>query len=180
MDADEPTLEQRVARLESLVEALQAGGAGGGVGSAPAERSPAGPALDPDTFWALEELIRRAPEGALLYTGAFDVADRGPVRWQYGGTPDELLAADPDDLAVTLDALAHPVRITLLQLVLGGVRTTSELAERPEFASTGQLHHHLRILVSAGWLTSPSRGRYDVPASRIVPLLTIWLAARPT
>ena len=65
MNADEPTLEQRVARLEALVEALQAGGAGGGAGSAQADRSPAGPALDPDTFWALEELIRRA----LLRTG---------------------------------------------------------------------------------------------------------------
>jgi hypothetical protein len=44
--------------------------------------------------------------------------------------------------------------------------------------TTGQLYHHLRQLVAAGWLRTSLRGRYAVPADRIVPLLALLAAAR--
>lgn len=49
---------------------------------------------------------------------------------------------------------------------------------RGDIGYTGQLHHHLRQLVAAGWLQSAGRGRYRVPAQRVVPLLAIVAAAR--
>ena len=70
------------------------------------------------------------------------------------------------------------MRLRLAQLVLQGTETTAELAADADLGTTGQLHHHLRQLVAAGWLQSAGRGRYRVPAQRVVPLLAIVAAAR--
>lgn len=54
------------------------------------------------------------------------------------------------------------------------------VAAKPErrLLTSGQLYHHLRQLVSAGWLRATSRGSYAVPPDRVIPLLTILTAAR--
>jgi hypothetical protein len=75
------------------------------------------------------------------------------------------------------DALSHPVRLQLVQRVLNGTTSTAELAEAESLGTTGQLHHHLRALVAAGWLTSTGRGRWGVPGPRIIPLLVMIAAA---
>ena len=90
--------------------------------------------------------------------------------WQQAVTTDEILDVDWADQAQGLSALGHPVRLQILQYVLLGVRTTSELAEIAEVNTTGQLHHHLKDLVAARWLRSPGRGRYQIPVDRVVPL----------
>ena len=69
------------------------------------------------------------------------------------------------------------MRLRLLREILGGRQSTSELAEIEELGTTGQLHHHLRQITAAGWLRSAGRGRYAVPAERVVPLLAILTAA---
>ncbi|MEU6204459.1 helix-turn-helix domain-containing protein [Micromonospora musae] len=133
-----------------------------------------------DTFWALDGLKQRLPEGsggAVLYTGAVHLGDEH-YDWQYGRTVDAVLDADWTELAGTLTALAHPVRLRLLREILGGRRGTAELAEIEGLGTSGQLHHHLRQLTAAGWLRSAGRGRYAVPAERVVPLLAILTAAR--
>jgi len=61
--------------------------------------------------------------------------------------------------------------------VLNGAATTAELAEDETLGTTGQLHHHLRALVAAGWLTSAGRGRWTIPGPRVVPLLVVVVAA---
>ena len=76
-----------------------------------------------------------------------------------------------------LAALSHPVRLRLLQHVLNGSATTAELAEDDSLGTTGQLHHHLRALVAAGWLTSTGRGRWSIPGPRVIPLLVVIVAA---
>ncbi|WP_051715621.1 hypothetical protein [Streptomyces bikiniensis] len=45
--------------------------------------------------------------------------------------------------------------------------------------TTGQIYHHLRQLTGAGRLHTSGRGRYEVPAARVVPLLMALTAARP-
>lgn len=163
------TVEDRLAALEAQVAALS-------------ERLAAAPPPPPapeGTFWALEGLKQRLPtdgSGAVLYTGTVRVADQH-YDWQYGRTVDDLLAADWTELPSTLSALAHPVRLRLLREILGGRQSTSELAEIEELGTTGQLHHHLRQITAAGWLRSAGRGRYAVPAERVVPLLAILTAA---
>lgn len=162
--------EERLAALEAAVERL----------TALVEAPPPAPATAATggrgDFWLLEELLERYPDGALTYGGHAELA-AGPVRWQMGASPRDLLDADWHGPAGRLAALAHPVRLRLLQLVLSGVETTAELARDGDLGTTGQLHHHLRQLVAAGWLVSAGRGRYVVPATRAIPLLLIVSAA---
>lgn len=135
---------------------------------------------DEDTFWALEGLRARLddPSGAVLYTGAVELLPGESYRWQLGATTAGLLDTSWGELAPALDALAHPVRLELLRRVATGTRRTAELAESDDIGTTGQLHHHLRQLVAAGWLRSAGRGAYEVPPDRVVPLLVTVLAAR--
>jgi hypothetical protein len=133
-----------------------------------------------DKFWALEGLRRQIGEdnaGAVLYTGTVDLPTGEHYDWQFGTAVDDLFEADWSDRAATLAALGHPVRLQLLRRVLGGARTAATLATDEGLGTTGQLYHHLRLLVSAGWLHSSGRGTYGVPGERVVPLLVILSGA---
>jgi hypothetical protein len=173
----------RVARLEERVARLEAAAAAGG--PALAARAPgAGPEAPPgaagaDDFWALRGLQARVGEpGAVVFAGAVHLPGGNRVEWQEGRLASELLADDWGQSAAGLTALAHPVRLLLLREVLLGTATVAALSELPSLGTSGQLYHHLRQLVSAGWLRSSARGQYAVPAERVVPLLTVLAAAR--
>lgn len=162
-----PDLEARLAAVERQLAELLARPA------SPASRTPV---PEGDEFWVLNELEERHPEGAVTFAGSAEVPGGGRVRWQYGRSAETMLGADWTLGAEPLAALGNPVRLTLLQLVLGGVASTAELASQDRMGTTGQVHHHLRTLMSAGWLEQAGRGHYRVPASRVVPLLVILLA----
>ena len=160
--------DERLAALEARVAALEARG----------ETPPAPPALDPDTFWALEGLHARVPApGAVLIVGDVELPGGRVARWQEAATTDDLLHADWERVADVLAALGHPVRLQLVRHVLRGVESARELAEIEGMGTSGQVYHHLRQLVAAGWLRN--RGaRYEVPPERVVPLLTTILGGR--
>ena len=161
----EESLADRVAALERRLDALTA-------------RPEAVPG---DVFWALEELKARLGDddsGAVLFAGSVGLPTGEHYDWQYGTPVDQLLGADWSSWADRLAALGHPVRLRLLHRILSGARTTAELADDEELGTTGQLYHHLRHLVSAGWLRSAARGRYAVPPDRVVPLLVILSGVR--
>ncbi|WP_435827490.1 hypothetical protein [Actinoplanes philippinensis] len=44
--------------------------------------------------------------------------------------------------------------------------------------TSGQVYHHLRQLVAAGWLHTIGGGRHEVPAARVIPLLSLLLGTR--
>jgi hypothetical protein len=172
---------ERVAALEQLVQAL-------------AERldtvattADAGTTSDADAaactegnpFWALDGLKAQVAgtPGAVLYTGTVTLPTGEHYDWQYGHTVADLLAADWSGYAATLTALAHPVRLLLVRHILHGTRTAAELAAIDGLGTTGQLYHHLRQLVSAGWLRSSARGQYAVAPERVVPLLIVLSGA---
>lgn len=127
-------------------------------------------------FWLLRELSAHHPADAVVFGGTA-TAPEGPVAWQWGVPTDQVREQDWEPAAGVLDALSHPVRLRLLQRVLSGTATTSELAEDEALGTTGQLHHHLRALVAAGWLTSTGRGRWSIPGPRVIPLLVVIVAA---
>jgi len=77
-----------------------------------------------------------------------------------------------------LGALGHPVRLELLRHILLGTHATADLAEMESLGTTGQLHHHLRQLVATGWVRQSGRGSYEIPASRVVPLLACLIGAQ--
>ncbi|BCJ41347.1 transcriptional regulator [Actinoplanes ianthinogenes] len=160
-------LHERLAALERVVADL--------VGQA---QQPAVPEPSADTYWALYGLRDRVAEttGAVLYTGTVDLPTGEHYDWQYARHLDDLLALDWPEHASALAALGNPVRLRLLRKILGGTRSAAELGEDPDFGTTGQLYHHLRQLVAAGWLRTLGRGQYTVPGDRVVPLLVIIAA----
>ncbi|MCO5971174.1 helix-turn-helix domain-containing protein [Actinoallomurus soli] len=168
-DSSEESLAERLARLEERVARLE--------GAPPADTT--GAPAESGALWALEGLKDRAPApGAVLFTGAVDLPTGEHYEWQEGRTAEDLLTADWTQGAAVLAALAHPVRLLLLREILLGTRTTAELGEHEQLGTSGQLYHHLRQLVAAGWLRAEGRGEYAVPAGRVVPLLALLLAAR--
>ncbi len=163
-------ITERIAALEDRVRRLER------------RETAAAATADPDVFWALDGLKKRSPAGGVLFTGLVSLPTGESYEWQYGEPAEALIDADWDELAAELapqiSALAHPVRLVLLGQVLTGVRSVSDLQRNPALGTTGQLYHHLRQLVSAGWLRSTGRGRYAVAPERTIPLLVILAAAR--
>ncbi|MFE6130112.1 ArsR/SmtB family transcription factor [Streptomyces sp. NPDC056437] len=164
-------LEERVAALERRLAALE-------------QADRAAPRLGEGDFWALEGLKEQLAEagartGGVLFTGAVRLPTQEQYEWQYGLLSEQLLDGDWSDAADSFAALGHAVRLRLLREILGGRRTAAELTELEGLGTTGQIYHHLRQLTSAGWLHTASRGRYEVPGARVVPLLVVLAAARP-
>ncbi|MGW8530888.1 MULTISPECIES: ArsR/SmtB family transcription factor [Nocardiopsidaceae] len=162
-------LEARVAELEGRAEAAPAPPGGGGG----TEGAPGG------AFFALEALRGHAAgRGAVVFAGIVRDGDgEDAIEWQQGLPVDRLAGADWSRAAAVLDALGHPVRLHLLHAVWEGTGTVAGLAELSGFGTTGQIYHHVNLLVAAGWLTTVRRGHYIVPPERVVPLLAVLTAA---
>lgn len=174
----ETELMERLEHIESRLAALESAG---GAKRSENDRLPIEEVIAEraDEFWALVGLQERTgPNGGVLFTGSVNTPIGERFLWQQAVDTDDALDADWDERAGALAALGHPVRLALLQYVLLGVRTTAELAEVADVNTTGQLHHHLKDLVAARWLRSPSRGHYEIPVDRVIPLLAIVEAAR--
>lgn len=134
---------------------------------------------DSGSLWALEGFKQRVGDssGGVMFMGTWRPDPSGSViEWQYGRPADHLVSLDWATAAPALAALGHPVRVHLLQRVLTGTTATKDLVETEGLGTSGQLHHHLRTLVSAGWLRQRARGDYEVPGPRIIPLMAILTA----
>ena len=139
--------------------------------------SPVGPTPTPSG--SSTGLEQRVGPRAIAYAGSL-ARDDGPVRWQLTHDSDQLLELDWTALAPALGALGHPARLRILQLIARGeAATAADLADTPGLGSTGQIYHHLRQLVGAGWLRATTKGRHEVPPERLVPLLVILGASTP-
>jgi DNA-binding transcriptional ArsR family regulator len=159
-------LEPRLAELEARVARLEEASTGAPVAASDSTA----------TFWALEGLKERLPDpGGVLFTGAVTLEDGRRAEWQQAYPRDAVLDSLGDQ-AAALSALAHPVRLLILREMLRGERGAAELGAHERLGTSGQTYHHLRQLVAAGWLRSTGRGRYAVPAERVIPLL-VALAA---
>lgn len=155
-------LESRIHKLENHTEA------------------PSPPPSDAvSLFWALDALKSRTSveeREAVLFAGRISL-DEGPVEWQQERSSENILSSEWGSSAAALGALGHPVRLELLRYILNGTRKTADLAALDILGTTGQLHHHLRQLVDAGWLQAVTRGYYEIPPARVIPLMTCIIAA---
>lgn len=178
-------IEERLDRLESAnapTPATSPAAASPDTSPAPAPTATAASdssdTPDDDPYWVLTGLEERHPDDdVVLFAGTFPVGDGGGYRWQFGLPTASILDGDFADAAPALSALAHPVRLTLLQAVLAGTHQTAELSALPGIGTSGQVYHHLNQLAAAGWLRSPRRGRWEVPGERTIPLLALLMAA---
>lgn len=157
-------LADRVTRLEQRLEQ---------------QAVPAAADEDEARFWALEGLKRRSKLPAVLFTGVAETAEGLPVEWQASYESGGLLEEDWTGHAPAIAALGHPSRLQILQLIARGeAQTAADLALSDGLGTTGQVYHHLRQLVAAGWLRTTTKGRHQVPTDRLVPLLVILGASR--
>ena len=142
-----------------------------------AHASESPPTASGDTFWALQGLTRDLPEGegAVLFTGAVQV-DGIPITWQYAMPTSAVDRVEWAHLAGAFAALGSPVRLTLLQRVMSGVHDVSDLVATEGIGTSGQVYHHLRALVAAGWLRALGRARYEIPPNRVIPLYVCLVA----
>ncbi|MDO9407321.1 helix-turn-helix domain-containing protein [Patulibacter sp.] len=202
-----PDVSAALAELRTRLETLEAAtgtadgagpsatsGGGGAVGpedDAPRRPGPAEaprqrtPGSDPGTFWLLDGLARNTGPafardgvaGSVAYGGRVAAPGAGEVIWQMEHPVPAVVDADLDVAAATLAALGHPFRLRLLHRMLLGASTLAELQEPSGNGTTGQVHHHLRELRSAGLVVSRGRNHYAIPAERVVPVLVIVAAA---
>ena len=181
---DRADLEARVQALEAQVQRLVSL-AGDATAPAPDQSASSRPPSDPptslppsdrDAFWALTALQDRLPPpGGVVFAGSVTTG-AGHVQFQWGRPTGHILEADWAERAETIGALGHPLRLALLRQLVDGERTVAHLVDELELGSTGVAYHHLNALQSGGWVTSPRRGTWAVPPSRVIPLLTILIS----
>ncbi|MGO0605456.1 ArsR/SmtB family transcription factor [Brevibacterium linens] len=169
-----PSAEERLSALELRVAELEdaATRSSGAMASAlPGDNLPG----DKETFWALHGLVDYLGDGVTYAGYTTPPGADGPVAWQMGLDSAGLNDIDFAEAAGPLAALGHPVRLQLLQAIYEGTSTVAELGRDKRFGTSGQIYHHVHALAGAGWLENARRGHWRVPASRIVPLLTLVL-----
>lgn len=173
MTQPEDDVDARLRQIERRLTVLETGAA--------ATRSAGEGATgdDQDPFWALRQLRSLAADpGAVLFTGSVHLPGDEHYEWQLTVPAEGLLESDWTMHAPELAALAHPARLQILREVLRGTRSAGDLQAVEGIDSTGQLYHHVRQLIAAGWLRMAARGRYTVPPERVVPLLVIIACAQ--
>lgn len=172
--------EDRLAELEKQIAAIQER-----LSSLEAPVSPA-PAAAPGAadLSLLETLQSRAgplyedegARGALTYAGAVALGS-GEYIWQVERALPWLMELDGGALAQVLGALGSAPRLLLVRALLNGPRTSQQLQEALGVASPGQLYHHLKELLAAGVIEQRGRSNYRIAPRKIVPFLTIIMAA---
>ena len=76
-----------------------------------------------------------------------------------------------------LAALGHKQRLDILRSVLKEPLTGTELVERLNMGTTGQLYHHIKALLGADLLIQEERGgKYSLPGHRALPVLLLLAA----
>lgn len=176
--SDPSALSARLAALEARVAALEGGdpSVDGAKGSLPDRRTGDAQTSGNDRFWALSALKQQLPPpGGVVFAGSVQVG-AGDVEFQWGRPTEHLEETDWAEHAETVSALGHPLRLAILRRLLDGEHTVAQLVDELELASTGVAYHHLSALQGGGWVTSPRRGTWAIPPSRVIPLLTIVLA----
>lgn len=158
-------LKRQVAEIEQLIRQLGL------------ERTVAGGTAGTEKPVPVDSSGSAEDEGAVFYSGQF----RGKES-RYMWEPQErrlayLLGLNGDKAAKILNALGHKQRLDILRAVLKEPLTGTEIVERLNMGTTGQLYHHLKALLGADLLVQEERGgRYAVPPHRTLPLLLLLAA----
>lgn len=89
----------------------------------------------------------------------------------------QLLAVNSEKAAKILSALGNKQRLDILRTVLLEPLSGSELVDRLNMGTTGQLYHHLKALLGADLLVQDPGGKYAFPNHRCLPFLLLLAAA---
>lgn len=123
-------------------------------------------------------LNEATPEaGSVFYSGQVHLNGHG-IRWEpQERRMDRLLDMNTEKAAKILAALGNKQRLDILKAVIAEPLTGSELVERLNMGTTGQLYHHLKALIGADLLVQEQGVRYSLPKHRSLPFLLLLSAA---
>lgn len=107
-------------------------------------------------------LNEATPEaGSVFYSGQVHLNGHG-IRWEpQERRMDRLLDMNTEKAAKILAALGNKQRLDILKAVIAEPLTGSELVERLNMGTTGQLYHHLKALIGADLLVQEQGVRYS-------------------
>ncbi|MEJ9217158.1 ATP-binding protein [Paenibacillus glucanolyticus] len=115
--------------------------------------------------------------GSVFYSGQVHLNGDG-LRWEpQERRMEQLLDMNTEKAAKILAALGNKQRLDILKAVMTEPLTGSELVERLNMGTTGQLYHHLKALLGADLLVQEHGGRYALPKHRSLPFLLLLSAA---
>jgi len=142
----------------------------------PVSRNPNIHSVSPSTA-GLPERNPAGTGGSIYFSGYFH-NESGGSRWEpQERSVQQLLSADGEKMAKILAALGHIQRLDILRMVLEKPHTGTELVERLNMGTTGQLYHHIKALAGADLLLQEERGgSYTIPPHRTLPLLVLLAA----
>ncbi|WP_019913155.1 ATP-binding protein [Paenibacillus sp. HW567] len=110
---------------------------------------------------------------AIFYSGHLYLNGQR-VRWEpQERRMQQLLGINSEKAAKVLAALGNKQRLDILRSVLNEPLSGSELVDRLNMGTTGQLYHHLKALLGADLLVQEPGGKYAFPSHRCLPLLLL-------
>lgn len=116
-------------------------------------------------------------DGSVFYSGQVHLNGQN-IRWEpQQRRLNQLLDMNTEKAAKILAALGNKQRLDILKAVLTEPLSGSELVERLNMGTTGQLYHHLKALLGADLLVQEQGGRYALPQHRSLPFLLLLSAA---
>lgn len=168
MSSEDPRIERLERQMRIVYERL---------GLPTAE--PAVPQAEPESPPAAEADRTKGVSGGIDYSGSFE---RSGSRFKFRQQVSlhdaiEILETEPEQIARVYAALGAPFRLQVLRALLDGPRTSQELQATLDVGPVGQLYHHLRELVSAGLISQPKRGVYELRQGQVMPVLVLLSAA---
>jgi DNA gyrase subunit B len=117
-------------------------------------------------------------EGFIYYSGQYR---HEQIKYKWDAQEQQissLLNLDGEKMARILSALGNKQRLDILRSVVKGPVTGTELVERLNMGTTGQLYHHIKALMGSDLLVQEERGgTYSLPAHRVLPVLLLLAAA---
>jgi DNA-binding transcriptional ArsR family regulator len=116
-------------------------------------------------------------QGTLSYAGTIRLAGR-PFRFQQRLPAQSLFEVAPDLLAQIFAALSSPHRVIILRTLCEKPCTAQQLQEILGMGSAGQLYHHLKELLAAGFITQRERSSaYTIEPAKVIPICAALMVA---
>lgn len=91
---------------------------------------------------------------------------------------DALLEQDNDLAARVLSTFAHKQRLAILKAILVEPLSASEILEKLNMGTTGQVYHHINGLLAADLITQENNGKYAFKGHRVHGFLLILASVR--
>ena len=124
-----------------------------------------------------EEQLGDKPDAGLVFVGGIEKRE-GRIRDSFfSAIPlEEVVNCQPRKIVDVMGPFSNENRILILQALLRGAKTSSELA-RETGLEGGQLYHHLKELILAGYVEAVGRGRYALTEKGCIAIRVVATVA---